>query len=1311
MPPYKDLEALIADLVAWHGGRGKVGISKLLGSRKPILTFGRAIQLNRGRGRRARQVCRYFSTTAGCRFGDTCKFPHEGPSASDGGSRNEHQPAHDEKSRAVTDGKGDVTVFFREWRYCIPKPSSQTGFLRRAPRFFQDALKLVDGDTSTMQETILSLASDGGLQRIRELTNQCSNSDSERRKAAFSSGILPFFQTITHPNVLMSTMLETPLGTIYNYLYGLQGERVLGLFKFINELLVATEDPDLFSCGNMETIIAVLANITDRNTHALVNEGLHSVVDILGDLILSLDENQAHQARKLLNRVSRRLGMGRNLPEAQFKKVEHGFKASFVLQQDLPGELSKEGPRHDNDHASIRDIQILPTYGEIQSSRREYLPSKSPSQLHLPGIEGLLDRHFRLLREDTVGQLREAIRAEFEDMKQGSVTGPPTGQRKFIYQSLAVIDLYFSKWRGLEIAVSFDQPTPIRSWSVEKRRDWWENSKRLQTDALVCILGVHRSVVFCTVAEQRLASTSIKEQQNGNIALLPQSADQPRPKPDNLFTDPQHSYLTLRLVDSDDSNISHILERLTTCHATESKLIEFPGVILPSFDPVLRALQRMIHSQDVPFADYLAPEETDKRGVSIVSPPLYAIKPGFHFDLSSIMKKSERFVFAINDQTAKDGFRRGSQLDEAQADALIRSLSRSLALIQGPPGTGKSFTGVALIKVLLAVKDRADLGPILCVCYTNHALDQLLEHLVHHNVPQIVRIGSRSKSDVLQDCNLRILSKKVDMTKTEKHRRWELATKLNEDEVEIQSLVKTLSSPEHWKNMKSYLEANHPEHYDQLFSTDEDEDGFQTVNYKEENNIQRWLREGIRGTHPRNIGILLDSSLFTTTRTERQQLYRYWVTDLKETVQQKLLTALESYKHNKDEFDRIRRDIDLRCLQQANIIGVTTTGMARQLDLLRYLKAKVLICEEAGEVLEAHILTAFLPSLEHVVLIGDHLQLPPHIQNYELSRENPSGERYSLDVSLFERLVTPTDFSQPGMPYSTLLTQRRMHPQISELVRTTLYPDLKNSPVVDAYPEVSGMKKRLFWLDHSSLETESGTEHIISTSHSNIYEIEIVKALVSHLHRQGVYQTNEIAVLTPYLGQLLLIRKALSKQYEVTMTEGDLCDLEQQGLDDPDGAAAAPVMLQTAKTTLLKALKISTIDNFQGEEAKVVVISLVRSNKQNKCGFLRTSNRINVLLSRAQHGIAQVTLALISNSNVLAIQTPRSLFRSRMTSRNFRRRAAAISAVTGDFRVVMPASRSATQRFFTMPSSVLKIVLDLSVAVNMRALSGVESRA
>ena len=41
----------------------------------------------------------------------------------------------------------------------------------------------------------------------------------------------------------------------------------------------------------------------------------------------------------------------------------------------------------------------------------------------------------------------------------------------------------------------------------------------------------------------------------------------------------------------------------------------------------------------------------------------------------------------------------------------------------------------------------------------------------------------------------------------------------------------------------------------------------------------------------------------------------------------------------------------------------------------------------------------------------------------------------------------------------------------------------------------------------------------------------------------------------------------------------------------------------------------------------MVIISLVRNNKEGKIGFLAETNRINVMLSRAQHGIS-FTLSL-----------------------------------------------------------------------------------
>lgn len=168
------------------------------------------------------------------------------------------------------------------------------------------------------------------------------------------------------------------------------------------------------------------------------------------------------------------------------------------------------------------------------------------------------------------------------------------------------------------------------------------------------------------------------------------------------------------------------------------------------------------------------------------------------------------------------------------------------------------------------------------------------------------------------------------------------------------------------------------------------------------------------------------------------------------------------------------------------------------------------------------------------------------------------------------------------------------------------------------------MRKRLFWFDHCQQEDQTSKENALTaTSRTNQFEIQMTIKLVQHLVRQGEYGPEDIAVITPYLGQLQKMRKQMSSIFEVTVGDRDLEDLtaldEDQSADTIDaGAGARPSI---SKITILKSIRLATVDNFQGEEAKAVIISLVRSNNEKNCGFLKTPNRINVLLSRAKHGM------------------------------------------------------------------------------------------
>lgn len=66
------------------------------------------------------------------------------------------------------------------------------------------------------------------------------------------------------------------------------------------------------------------------------------------------------------------------------------------------------------------------------------------------------------------------------------------------------------------------------------------------------------------------------------------------------------------------------------------------------------------------------------------------------------------------------------------------------------------------------------------------------------------------------------------------------------------------------------------------------------------------------------------------------------------------------------------------------------------------LSPKVLMVEEAGQVLEAHVLGSLVPSVEHLILIGDPLQLRPTLNNFGMLRRDVHLRSLTLSSSAID---------------------------------------------------------------------------------------------------------------------------------------------------------------------------------------------------------------------------------------------------------------------------------------------------------------------
>ena len=307
-------------------------------------------------------------------------------------------------------------------------------------------------------------------------------------------------------------------------------------------------------------------------------------------------------------------------------------------------------------------------------------------------------------------------------------------------------------------------------------------------------------------------------------------------------------------------------------------------------------------------------------------------------------------------------------------------------------------------------------------------------------------------------------------------------------------------------------------------------------------------------------------NIWTLSQSDRFRIYLFWVENYRERYRVEIQRGEQEYEQLCEELEAVTFEEEEQVIRQATVVGMTTSGAAKYHSMLQRIAPKVVVIEEAAEVMEAHIITSLSYNTKHTILIGDHKQLRPKATVYELA------QKYNLEVSLFERMV------KNSMDCKRLSIQHRMRPEIAALTKRIYDHEIVDHESVCRFPDISGVSHNLFFVDHYQPETLVGGLQ----SYSNYHEAEFLVALCKYLLLQG-YERSQITVLTMYTGQLLLLQEMMPKR-------------EFEGV------------------------RVCAVDNFQGEENEIILLSLVRSNSEGRTGFLGESNRICVALSRARQG-------------------------------------------------------------------------------------------
>lgn len=368
----------------------------------------------------------------------------------------------------------------------------------------------------------------------------------------------------------------------------------------------------------------------------------------------------------------------------------------------------------------------------------------------------------------------------------------------------------------------------------------------------------------------------------------------------------------------------------------------------------------------------------------------------------------------------------------------------------------------------------------------------------------------------------------------------------------------------------------------------------------------------VRILHACGFSVLLTSYTHSAVDNILLKLKRFRVGFLRLGQGQKVHPDILPYTEESVRKKGVHTLSDLEQLYNKELI-VATTCMGIKHPIFTRRRFDFCIVDEASQISQPICLGPLFYA-KRFVLVGDHQQLPPIVQNHE-------ARSLGMDESLFKRLELHSE------AVVQLNVQYRMNRQIMSLSNSLMYEGRlecgseRTAAALLTLPFLLSVQSEL------SSYSEAHPQHDLSWIQSTLLpsnpvcflDCSMVPALES-VEQGGISNHTEAALIHTLLSLLI---KAGFKPSDI----GVIAPYRQQ----------LKTILALLQSPAFTGVEVNTVDRYQGRDKSLIILSFVRSTAEegNLGELLKDWRRLNVAITRAKH-----KLLMVGSATTLRRYTP-----------------------------------------------------------------------